>query len=133
MMNRHGAVDLDWGDGTYTFRLGIGEIEEVEEVTDRSMFQLVEALNPVNRTARLKDIRAVIRCGLIGGGMSPVDALAKVRRYLDDRPLTESLTTAFAVAAAAIVRTNGDEAGKSEAGKPSSNEPTSPNSTEPAS
>lgn len=109
MANRHGAVELDFADGTYTFRLALDQIDELERKRDASIFTIAQRLDPALRTARLGDITEVIRLGLIGGGMTPVDALAKVRRYVDERPLDESRDTAYAVTLAALMRVHGDE------------------------
>lgn len=121
-MSRHGAVELDWADGTYTFRLGLAEIEELEEKRDLSIFTLTSRLHKDVRAPRLKDISETLRLGLIGGGMKPVDALAKVRRYVDERPLDESRDVAYSVALAALARVHpgelGTEAGEAEAAKP---------------
>lgn len=108
-MNRHGAIDIDWGDGTHTFRLGLDQIEELEEKRDLSLFSLARRLSPETRDARLSDIRETLRIGLIGGETSPLDALALVRRYVDERPLDESRDVAFAVALAGLARVRGDE------------------------
>lgn len=109
-MSRHGAVELDWADGTYTFRLSIAGIEELEAKWSReaerdvSLFTVVKLLAPTARAARLSHVREVLRVGLIGGGMLPVDAHAKVRLYIDQRPLDESRDTAYAVALAGLQR-----------------------------
>lgn len=104
MSSQHAAVTLDWGDGTYTFRLGLAEIEELEEKRNKSMFQLARVLHPDRRDARLADILEVLRIGLIGGGMTPVDALGKTRRYVDQRPVDENRDTAYAVILAGLTR-----------------------------
>jgi len=109
-MSRHGAVELDWADGTYTFRLGLSEIEEVEEKRDLSLFALARRLSPAERDARFADVREVLRLGLIGGGMKPVNALAKVRRYIDERPFDENRDVAYAVVLAGLARVNSIEA-----------------------
>jgi hypothetical protein len=109
-MSRHGAVELDWADGTYTFRLGIREIEELEEKRDLSIFTLAARLSPLVREPRLLDICETLRLGLMGGGTKPTDALAVVRRYVDERPLDV-----------------GDDPGEAEAAKPDGS--TSPPST----
>lgn len=103
-MSRHGAIEQAFGDGTYTFRLGLEGIEEVEDKLDLSIFTVAARLSPINRSARLADIMQVLRVGLIGGGTSPVDALALVRRYVDARPLDENRDIAYAVALAALAR-----------------------------
>lgn len=127
MASRHGAVELDFADGTYTFRLALDQIEELERKRDLSIYTIAQRLDPALRTARLGDITEVIRLGLIGGGMAPVDALAKVRRYVDERPLDESRDVAYAVVLAALMRVHGDSvksSGEAEAAR--SNGSTSP-------
>lgn len=133
-MSRHGAVELDWADGTYTFRLGLAEIEELEAKRDASIFAIGRRLSPVERDPRLADIREVLRLGLIGGGMKPVAALQLVRRYLDERPIDESRDVAYAVVLAGLARVNSaepDPPGEVEAARP--NGSTSPPSEAPPS
>ena len=65
-MSRHGAVELDWADGTHTFRLGLEHLEELEEKTDTSIFLLARLLSPEVRAARTVQIRETLRLGLIG-------------------------------------------------------------------
>lgn len=103
-MSRHAAIEQDFGDGKYTFRLGLDEIEELERLRDVGIFQIVARLSADSRTARLTDISEVLRLGLIGGGMKPVDALVKVRKYVDERPLDENRDIAYAVGLAALMR-----------------------------
>lgn len=90
------------------FRLGLAEIEELEEKCGASLFTITRRLDPALREARLVDIMNVIRLGLIGGGMTPVDALVKVRRYVDARPLDEGRDVAFAVVLAGLARVHSD-------------------------
>lgn len=131
-MNRHGAIDLDWGDGTYCFRLGLSQIEELEARRDLGIFQLAQRLRPDVRQARSSDIVETIRLGLIGGGMPPVDALAKVRKYVDERPLDENRDTAYAIVLAGLARVHSKEleqpSGEAPAAETSAS--TSPPSTE---
>jgi len=103
-LSRHAAIELDWGDGTYTFRLGLEEIEELERKRDCSVFELARRMSPQVASPRSGDILDTIRLGLIGGGMAPVAALGKVRHYGERRPLHESRLVAFAVLLAAIER-----------------------------
>jgi hypothetical protein len=131
-MNRHAAIDLDWGDGTFTFRLALDQIDELERKRDLSLFEIARRLDPARRDARLSDISEVLRLGLIGGGMKPVDALAKVRKYVDERPIDENRDAAYAVVLAGMMRLHSNEAetppGETEAAKTSVS--TSPPSTE---
>lgn len=125
---RHGATELAFGDGDYTFRLGLAEIEELEEKTDTSVFLLFAATATELPYAKLKQYREVIRLGLIGGGMSPVDAMAMTRKYVDERPLTESVAVAHAVLKASLRQVHGGaDLGEGKAAK--SNASTSPQST----
>lgn len=123
-MSRHGLVTMPWADGTYSFRLGLDEMEEIEEKFDRSIFDISDALR--NRTAKSSEILHVLRIGLIGGGMKPIEALALTRRYVDQRPLEENRDAAYAVCLAAQLRVHAaeveaaateDEAGEGEAAK----------------
>lgn len=131
-MSRHGAVELPWADGTYTFRLGLELIEELEDKRDLSIFTIAARLSPEVRAPRLSDISEVLRLGLIGGGTKPTDALALVRRYVDVRPIDESRDVAYSVTLAAIARVHpgdlgGDDEGEAKAVEPSGS--TSPPST----
>lgn len=109
MTSRHAAIELEWGDGTFTFRLGLDELDELEDKLDASIFVLRRKLSPELQLAKSREIRETLRIGLIGGGMPAVDALRKVRRYLDERPLDESRDAAYAVALAALSRVHGKE------------------------
>ncbi len=131
-MSRHAAIDLDWADGSYTFRLGLDEIEELERKRDLSIFEIARRLAPERRDARLSDISEVLRLGLLGGGVNPVEALAKVRRYVDERPLDENRDTAYAIVLAGLMRVHSSEAEKPSGGVPAANSSasTSPPSTE---
>lgn len=103
-MSRHGAIELPWADGDYSFRLGLDQIEELEAKRDLSIFEIARRLSPERRAARLADISQVIRVGLIGGGTKPVEALALVRRHVDERPLDESRDLAYAIVLAGMAR-----------------------------
>lgn len=135
MMSRHGAVELDFAGAERTFRLGLSQIEELEEKAGQGIFQIMESLSPQNRTVRAKVISEVIRIGLIGGGTQPADALSMVRRYCDERPMLENLMLAYAVVVAGITRVNGTVAEKlsGEPQEAAMSEPTSPPSTQPVS
>lgn len=113
LMSSHAAIDLDFADGTYRFRLGLGEIAELEEKAKRGIFLIHDDLDPKVRSAKSSVISETLRIGLIGGGTKPADALALVRRYVDQRPLTESLFLAYAVVVAALTRVSGVDLPKS--------------------
>lgn len=110
-MARSARITLDWADGQYDFRLGIGELEELEEKTRRRKddgeyhylgpLKLFELLTKTNEWL-VRDVREPIRLGLIGAGKKPIEAIRLVRRYVDDVPdwNTNCLLAANIVAAA---------------------------------
>lgn len=116
-MSRHGAIELDFGDGTHTFRLSLGGIEELEAKADMGLFHIATRLSPSVRLCHLKEISEVLRIGLIGGGMAPVEALAQVRRYVDERPIDENRDIAYAVCLAGLTRLHTKEV-ESPSGEP---------------
>lgn len=135
-MSRNAQVTFGWADGDHIFRLGIKELEELQEKTDCGPLFL---LNRITRGEwRVADLRDTIRLGLIGGGLDPFKAIELVKRYVDDRPLSESVRPAQAILAAAILGpADGEKPGKARAAKakapslPTESSPLPP-STEPA-
>jgi hypothetical protein len=112
--NRNGAVDLDFGDDTYRFRLGLAELEELQEKTGIGPFMLLTRL--IDGEWRTQDVRETIRLGLIGGGLDPVPALKLVRSYVDARQswLTHA-SLARLVVMAALSGAPEEEPGKGDA------------------
>jgi len=99
-MSRDARIELDWADGTYAFRLAWGQLAELQEKTNAGPYVVLNRLH--DGTWRVEDISNVIRLGLIGGGMSPTDALKKVRTYVEDRPPLENVLVAQAILAAGL-------------------------------
>lgn len=99
-MSRDAKVELDWADGTFVFRLGWGELVELQEACDAG--PLVIHTRLATGAWRVADISNAIRLGLIGGGMRPGDALKKVRTYVEARPPLESVPLAMAVLGVAL-------------------------------
>jgi len=97
---RDASVTLTWADGDYTFRLGWGELETLQEAVDAGPWVVLERL--ANRQCRVGDILNVIRLGLIGGGLTPVDALKLVREYVEKRPPAENLLHAYSILSTAL-------------------------------
>jgi hypothetical protein len=97
-LSRNASITLDWGDGTYDFRLGWGELAKLQEACDAGPFVVLDRLR--GGTCRLEDISGVIRWGLVGGGKTPVEATKLVRLYVEDRPPAENRLTAYAIMAA---------------------------------
>ena len=106
-MSKHGQIDQDWADGTYSFRLGLKELEAVETRFDKSIFVIADDLR--HRRATSSMIYHVIREALIGGGTKPVDALALVRKYVDEYPLEENRDVAYVICLAGLMRVHGSK------------------------
>lgn len=134
-MPRDASIELDWADGTYAFRLAWGELEKLQEACDAGPYVILGRLN--DGSWRIGDISNVIRLGLIGGGMTPVEALTKTREYVERRPPVENLIFAQAILSAGLIGAPEEQPGKkagrrtrskrSQTGKSGS-----PRSTEPA-
>jgi hypothetical protein len=114
-MSRSASVTLSWGDGEYVFRLGIAELEKLQEQTDCGPAMLAKRL--ADGSWRVKDVRETIRFGLIGGGMAVNDAMRKVRLFVDDVPLLQNVIPAQAIVMAALVGSEDEPTGAQDAPK----------------
>lgn len=103
---------MDWADGTYTFRLPIGLLRELQEKTNAGPMQLLQRI--LDGTWRVDDLYHTLRLGLIGGGLTPNAALALATRYIADRPLQENVFPARFVLMAALFGTEDEPLGKVE-------------------
>jgi hypothetical protein len=112
-MSRDARVDLDWADGTYSFRLGWGELAQLQEACDAGPFVILDRLQSGHW--RVEDISSVIRCGLIGGGTEPAKALKLTRTYVEARPPLENVLTATAILSAGCVGAPDEQLGKEQA------------------
>jgi len=101
MQNRNGQIELDFGDGTYLFRLGWGELQKLQEACDAGPFAIFSRLGDM--TFKAQDIREILRLGLIGGGLEPTAALRLVRSYVEERPLMENVPLAQTVLGMALI------------------------------
>ncbi len=99
-MSRSADVTLDWGDGTYTFRLGLGQWRELQEKLGVGPPVLLRRL--LEGAWLVDDAPQILRLGLIGGGLAPVEALRLVRTYAEERPPAENTQPALAVLIAAL-------------------------------
>jgi hypothetical protein len=96
------SVTLSWGDGEHLFNLRMpSQIEELEEKSGCGIAEVFGRLR--EGRWKLADVRETIRIGLIGGGKTPQQALALVKRYVDERPLAESVIVAQMTVMATIV------------------------------
>lgn len=109
-MSADASITFDWADGTYKFRLALGEIRELQEKTKIGPRRLY--LRILAGDWLIDDLREPIRLGLIGGGMSPPKALDLVRRYVDGRPALESMEPSVRILAAFLTGVSDDPVGK---------------------
>lgn len=124
-MARDARVILDFAGEQRVFRLGWGDFMRLQEARDAGPLLLFQRLQ--SGDWRVEDIAAVIRCGLIGGGMEPAAALKLVRSDVEARPPMENLALATAVLAAGLMGAPDEPPGKTdgEADAPTTS-PTSP-------
>jgi len=117
MARANGEVTEPFGDGKHTFRLGITQLEELQEKCDAGPAFVLRRL--IAFEYLVSDVRETIRLGLIGGGMEAKPALLLVERYVDDldkTPFAESAGLASAILNAAIFGPDDDQLGKPPAG-----------------
>jgi len=109
-------VELEWGDGVYSFALRVKEIEELEAIshnptTGRKGIGIAAVWQRLMGLSWYRaDVTNVIRLGLIGGGMGAVEAMRLTNMYADDVPIAplepganNPLTLAQTIIAAAIL------------------------------
>jgi hypothetical protein len=109
-MSADGSVTFTWADGEYRFRLGIGELRELQDKCGTGPEAIFERL--VARSYLVDDVRETLRLGLIGGGMQPLRAKAKVEKYADTGTLQMNAVAAYGVLAAALRGDPNDTLGK---------------------
>lgn len=123
-MSRDAKITLAWADGDYVFRLGLAQVEELQEKTDCGPYFLLNRMRAGEW--RIGDLRETIRLGLIGGGLEPIKALGLVKKYSDARPMLENLQPAIAILSAALVGApDGEAPGKAKAAKAKNGQPNS--------
>ena len=127
-MSADGRVTLEWGDGEHEFRLSIGQLRELQDKTGTGPFQVLKRL--LDGSWRVDDAREILRLGLIGGGMKPIDALVLCKRYVDDRPLMESIAPAQVILGRALIGNTDESVGKSPKPGKAKSESSSLSSTE---
>jgi Phage tail tube protein, GTA-gp10 len=118
-----GTVNLAFGDGEYPFRIALGQWRELQELVNKPRLEIGEP--PIGPMSLLKalmtgdawphEVREVIRLGLIGGGMKTDRALVMVKRYVEGRPLFQSLPDARTILQVAMFGPPDDPAGKAPA------------------
>lgn len=114
---------LVWAGGEHDFALYLGEIEALQDKCDAGPEFVYRST--LDGTWRQSYLFNTIRLGLIGAGMSTVDAAAVMAR-VEDRPLREFVPVANLILGAALVGVVDDEPGKDLGEAESQNAPNSP-------
>lgn len=83
--NRNALIVEEFGDGTYTFRLPLGQLEELQEKTGIGPFRLAQRM--LSGDWSPSDVYETIRLGLIGGGLDSIKALRLIQRYAQEEGL----------------------------------------------
>ncbi|MFG6083921.1 gene transfer agent family protein [Paracoccus litorisediminis] len=90
-------VVIRWPGGEHAFRLGIGELRAIQQLTDCGPEFLLHRISAGQW--RVDDLRETIRNGLIGAGMAHVEAL----KLVDNAFATAPAAIAFKVPAQEIL------------------------------
>jgi hypothetical protein len=139
-MSADGSVTITWADGEHRFRLAIGQARELAELVNKPRLEMGwPVIGPMTlwgltlkSDAWPHDVREILRLGLIGGGAKPFEALALVKRYVEERPWLECMLVAEAVMRAALAGVPDDPVGKPPAEKTAPTASSSPQSTDSA-
>ncbi|WP_347311364.1 gene transfer agent family protein [Defluviimonas sp. SAOS-178_SWC] len=103
-------VELNWIGGAHVFALGLGELRAVQDACDAGPMQVLNGLRGDHW--RVDWPFAVLRHGLIGGGMPPGEARKLLSELSDSHPVARFLVTATLVLAAAIMGVEDDPVGE---------------------
>jgi hypothetical protein len=98
--NRDASITLPWADKNYTFHLPWDGIIELQEKLDAGPNYILTEMWQGNW--KVEYISEIIRIGLIGGGLTPSEALNLVERYVKSRPPMENLSIAQAILAISL-------------------------------
>lgn len=112
-MSRSATIHLPF-DEERPFRLGIGQLEELQERTDAGPEELYARLGAGRW--RVADVQQTLRLGLIGAGLAAVDAKVLVDRYAGPGQLIEWKDHCRAILYAAMAGAP-DEDGESPSGE----------------
>lgn len=114
-MSRSAEIVLLFGGEERLFRLGIKQLEAIDEKCDAGPMELLR--RHAEGTWRVHDLREVILQGLIGGGATQAEASTLVRTFFDDLPLGQFVPIAQAIVMAAVVGSEDEDLGEREAGE----------------
>jgi hypothetical protein len=94
------GVDLTWAGGENTFSLPIDLLRALQERCDAGPEYVRHRL--ATKQWHVDDVVSTIRLGLEGGGLDKQEARRLVRLFVEDRPLADSVLTAYAILTHAI-------------------------------
>lgn len=100
------GVTDDWADGTYTFRLGVKQLDELQDITGigaELLYYRFTTPTQSERNWKTRWMRETIRLALIGGGTEPTKAEKLCRIYVDDEPKLPNLTYAIGALGGALL------------------------------
>lgn len=110
-MSANGTRTIIWAGGEDVFCLAkVGLILDLEDRCKAGIALILARID--SGIFGLNDIREPIRLGLIGGGMAPDKAMARVRNHVDENPLAHSVLVAQAILQAVLVGVPDDPVGK---------------------
>jgi hypothetical protein len=93
-----GTIELAFGGDARAFRLGNAELLAIEDATPRSIFEIAERFGQPLRV-HYRDVREILRIGLIGGGMEPAKAKQLVDEALPGNAYGGALTARLVLSA----------------------------------
>ena len=110
-MSRSGKVRAPWAGERRDFKLGIDQLDELDDICKVGPGHLLSLVSAIGGNWKARQLREVLRLGLIGGGMAPPAAMALVERYFDKEktPLSDSLSTVQLVLMACVVGSEEDD------------------------
>lgn len=120
-MSRDGHVDLDFAGAARRFRLGLGDLETLQEATGLGPGDLLHRLH-AGRAYRFADVREVLRAALIGGGAGVGEAHA-LTAGLDRMPCLAVIATATLALAAGLDGAEDERVGDLARGEPAPGRP----------
>ncbi|MTH61445.1 gene transfer agent family protein [Paracoccus litorisediminis] len=103
-------VTIRWPGGEHDFRLGIAELEVIQQKTDCGPEYLLMKIS-AGRWSHV-DLIEVIRNGLIGGGMAAAEALSTVRNAFELHPMIRFKVPATAILSACLYGPPDDPVGE---------------------
>jgi len=114
-MSRTATVSKFFGDRDHDFRIGIGEAEELDEGLGYGLMALLERAPAVH----VRELREILRVGLVGGGMRKDLAAVHVNRHFQPGYFNEAAGLVIAILTAALRGAPDDPPGEPDGeGKP---------------